>query len=214
MASHSPLPDNPFASRFVRPGTLDFIYPSGISARQLIDRLARQGWRGAIVGRHGSGKSALLSDLFHEVQRAGRRPWHVILHAGERRLPLPLAAIAACGPDGLLLIDGYEQLGRWYRWRLARHCRRAGVGQLVTTHAPCELPTLIVLEPSLDLVRQLVGQLAQGRALPISDQEIAAAFAAAGGNVRETLFALYDLYEERQATGPGPAHGVGHGPQT
>lgn len=213
MAGDSISPDNPFSSCFVRPGALSFIYPPGLSAKQLIDRLAQQGWRGAIVGRHGSGKSALLSDLFHEVQRAGRQPWHVVLHAGQRRLPLPLEAIDACGPQGLLLIDGYEQLGRWYRWRLARRCRRAGVGQLVTTHGPCELPTLVVLEPSLDLVRQLVRQLTQGQPLPITDRDIDAAYTAAEGNVRETLFALYDLFEERQCGRGAQAHGEEDSPQ-
>ena len=196
--SHGPARrDNPFSSRFVRPGALPFVYPDGLSSERLLDRLARHAWRGAIVGGHGSGKSALLASLFEEVQRAGRQPWHVVLREGERRLPLPLEAIAACGPNGLLLIDGYEQLGRWYRWRLARHCRRAGVGQLVTAHAPCELPTLVVLEPTLDLMLRLVQQLSAGQALPIREEEIAAAFAAAGGNVREALFTLYDLFEER-----------------
>lgn len=212
MTSDASRSENPFASRFVRPGALPFVYPADLSAPQLISRLAERAWQGAIVGGHGSGKSALLLDLFAEAQRAGRRPWHVVLQAGQRRLPLPLEAIAACGPQGLLLIDGYEQLGRWYRWRLARYCRRAGVGRLVTTHTPCELPTLIVLQPTLDLMRKLVRQLSGGQPLPISDEEIVAAYTAAGGNVREALFALYDLFEERRTGGQALADGDARGP--
>ncbi|MCL6503431.1 MAG: hypothetical protein K6T86_12145 [Pirellulales bacterium] len=202
--------DNPFASRCVRPGAMTFIYPPGLSAQRLVQQLAQQDWRGAIVGGHGSGKSTLLAELFAEAQRAGRQPWHVVLQAGHRRLPLPLEAIAACGPSGLLLIDGYEQLGRWYRWRLARHCRRAGVGQLVTTHAPCELPTLLVLEPTLELFLQIVQQLARGQALPFERQDIEAAYAQANGNLRDALFALYDLFEERRAARPASTGGDEH----
>ena len=58
-----PSADNPFSTRYTRPGAIPFRFPPGTSADGLVEQLRRQQWRGAIVGPHGSGKSSLVAAL-------------------------------------------------------------------------------------------------------------------------------------------------------
>jgi hypothetical protein len=188
---------NPFSTRFVRPGAAPYLFPDGLSAETLAGRLADLGWTAQIVGPHGSGKSTLLQTLIARIEAAGRRPTLVTLHEGERRLPQAAWETIAQGAPALLAVDGYEQLGRWTRERLRKSCRRRGTGLLVTTHEPAGLPTLFFVSPSLDTTRAVVRRLLANSGCPITDDDIAHCFEKTGGNVRETLFALYDLAEKR-----------------
>ncbi len=61
---------NPFSTRFVRPGALAYRFPPGESAATLVERLAASGWRGQIVGPHGSGKSTLVAALGETLPRS------------------------------------------------------------------------------------------------------------------------------------------------
>ena len=58
-----PAPDaaksNPFSTRFIRPGAIEYLFAPGQTADSLIDRLRHNQWRGQIIGPHGSGKSTL-----------------------------------------------------------------------------------------------------------------------------------------------------------
>lgn len=192
---------NPFATRYVRPGALAYRFPAGDSAEQLVERLCAHGWWGQIVGRHGSGKSTLLAALLPLLSAAGRQTMCIALHPHERRLPR-FGELAALGRDGQLIVDGYEQLGRIGRWRLVRRCRRQGCGLLVTAHGDVGLPTVAVVEPGLETMRQVVRRLLPEQDQVIGDDDVAAAWQACGGNLREALFALYDLYELRRRASP------------
>jgi hypothetical protein len=97
----------------------------------------------------------------------------------------------------ILVIDGYEQLGWYHRWRLKRLCRRGKVGLLVTAHKSVGLPPLLELQPTSVLMRQLVRHLWPEHDRLITDREIDACFESQRGNVREAMFALYDLFESR-----------------
>ncbi len=190
--------ENPFCSRQVRPGGIPYLFSSGQDAADLVDRLRRNGWWGQVVGPHGSGKSALLAALMPAIERAGRRPLLVELHDGQRRLPLELKS----GPDPdratVLIVDGYEQLGYWQRFRLKRFCRRSGPGLLVTVHAPAGLPDLFRTSANLELAQQVVGQLQRNHPAHVAAEDVAERFAQYGDNLRELLFDLYDLYEQRR----------------
>lgn len=191
-------PLNPFSTRFVRPGAIDFHFAGGRSAVDLITALAKQGWRGQIIGPHGSGKSTLLASLAGPLASAGRRTWIYALHDGERRLPASWIADVEDAGANLVVIDGYEQLSYWSRWRLARNCRAREWGLLVTAHQDVGLPTLWTTSPSLELAEEIVARLDPlGQ---ISRQEIALAYAATGGNLREMLFRLYDVVEQQRRT--------------
>jgi hypothetical protein len=211
-----PLPSsdpatNPFSTRYVRPGALPFFFADGQSADALVERLRASGWWGEIVGPHGSGKSALLSALAPRLDQAGRSLLIVELHDGQRRLPPGVLDRSERPAETLLIVDGYEQLSWWSRWRLKQTCRLRGWGLLVATHRPAGLPRLATTRTDLDLARHIVAYLlgrAAGeggsggraaRADAVTDQDVIECFASSGGDLREMLFMLYDRYNRPPA---------------
>ena len=188
---------NPFSSRFIRPGAVPFIFEGGESAAVLVGRLCEQNWWGQIIGPHGSGKSTLLMALAPALEAAGRTVVSMTIHQGEHRLPpLERESINAAIQ---LIIDGYEQLSWWSRRRVKSLCRTSGAGLLVTAHADVGLPTLHQTQSSETLARAVVSRLLSNGHSAISSDDIDRAYAAAGGNLRETLYKLYDIYQQRQA---------------
>ncbi len=188
---------NPFSSRYVRPGAIPFFFPEGCSLEGLVHRLEENGWQGQILGRHGSGKSALLAHLIPAIQQAGRPTRLYTLHQGARQLPEPFPPPDPEPSSLVVVIDGYEQLSRWHRFRLRRLCRQAQWGLLVTAHRSVGLPLLLRLRPDLQLAEQIVQWLLRDGPSLIRPDEIAAAYQAHQGDLREMLFRLYDLWEQR-----------------
>ncbi|MBN2023389.1 MAG: hypothetical protein JW809_11425 [Pirellulales bacterium] len=188
---------NPFATRRVRPGAVPFLFPEGASADVLVTRLRQAGWRGQIVGSHGSGKSTLLAALIPAIERAGRRVVHVALHDGQRRLPADALGKSEIAQPTVLVVDGYEQLGWFARLGARWLCRRRGWGFVATCHEPVRLPVLWTAITTPARVRQIVAALLEDDWSRIAPEEVDAAFARHGDNVRETLFELYDLYQRR-----------------
>ncbi|HEY5313041.1 MAG TPA: hypothetical protein VIK18_11000 [Pirellulales bacterium] len=190
------LLSNPFATRYVRPGAISYRWPPG-GVAEFLDRLKAGNWRGEIVGPHGSGKSTLLAALVPALEAAGHRVILFRLGAGARRLPRGAARLAAAGPGTLVIVDGYEQLAGWARWMLRTACRRRQSGLLVTTHRGSGLPRVAetCVEPAVavDIVRELLGDSGS-----VEPGEVLPALEASGGNLREALFQLYDLYEARR----------------
>jgi hypothetical protein len=162
----------------------------------LFAALERHRWWGAIVGPHGSGKSTLLAALLSRFQAVNRTVHFYVLHAGERKLPPPTADWKV---NSQVIVDGYEQLSWWSRWTLKRACRRASAGLLVTSHERVKgLTTLFTTHVDLGLAQTLARQLLAESVIPMSDEEIESSFRATGGNLRETWFKLYDLYESKR----------------
>lgn len=190
--------ENPFSTCCVRPGAIPYRFPPGEDVDGLVRRLRANGWRGQIVGPHGTGKSALLATLLAAIEQSGCRTHVVRLHDGQRRLTVPPSRIAGLEPGMLFVVDGYEQLSCWNRFRLRRFCRRRKLGLLVTAHGPVGLPDLFRTSTNVELVRQLVDHLAAVQSSFVSTTELEERFAAQRGNVRELLFDLYDLYEQRR----------------
>lgn len=188
---------NPFATCWTRPGALTFQFPAGQGAGQLLQQLAANNWRGAILGPHGSGKSTLLETLKPLLRDAGHTVASVILRDSQRNLPRGWLRDSLASSLPLVIVDGYEQLSlasrAWLHWR----CRRASAGVIVTSHAPTFLPTLIELKPSRALVDQLIADLSTRAPSHVTEADVAASFACHGSNVRELLFALYSLHEAR-----------------
>lgn len=194
-----PADFNPFATRFTRPGALDFTFPDGQDAAQLVARLAAQGWWGQIVGPHGSGKSTLLHSLVPALEAAGRRIAWFTQGARERRLPVTPEETSYWDERTQLVVDGYEQVGWFSRQWLKRMCRSRRAGLLVTTHKSVGLPTLWTTQPDAMLLRQLVDRLLTAEQRPfIRDEDVSRCYQRHAGNLREALFALYDLYEQRR----------------
>lgn len=185
---------NPFATCWTRPGALAFRFAAGQSTAQLVERLAAQNWRGAIIGPHGCGKSTLLETVKPALEAAGRRVQAVALHDGQRHLPRAFYN-GWVSAKTVLFVDGYEQLGWIERWRLARRSRLASVGLLVTSHRPLHIPTLVCLEAKCDLVQQLVADLCAEVSTLITASDVVASHDCHGSNVREIFFDLYDRHE-------------------
>jgi hypothetical protein len=121
----------------------------------------------------------------------------VELHDRQRQLPAEVYRGDAIRPEKVLVVDGYEQLSFWNRLWTRRCCRRRRCGLIVTAHAPVGLPDLFRTSPSFPLVEEVVGRLLQGRPIPWSAKELSDRLEHHQGNVRELLFDLYDLYEDR-----------------
>lgn len=197
-----PMPaGNPFDARFVRPGAVPYCWHSHRSPQALLARLEQNGWRGQIVGPHGSGKSALVAALAEHVRRGGREVVLVELYDGQRRLPIDPKSLAGRPPGAVVVVDGYEQLSRWSRFKLRRQCRRRNLGLLVTSHTSAGFPDLVRTAADLDLAVQLVAQLAGESTFRPSREQIAELLQRHEGDLREVLFALYDVYERRRKGG-------------
>jgi hypothetical protein len=119
---------------------------------------------------------------------------------------MPLGKLGSHFREGpqLVVVDGYEQLSRWNRWRLRSWCRRRGCGLLVTSHAPTGLPARFCTSVSPELAMSVARKLLPPGDRTIGDDHIRRCFAEQGGNLRETLFALYTIYERRRK-GPSQA---------
>ena len=204
-AADRPKADNPFSACCIRPGAIRYLFPEGQCVAGLLERLQAEGWWGQILGAHGTGKSALLATLIPAIEQSGRAALLIELHDGARRLPRGLEQLAGLSPGTVVIIDGYEQLSRWSRWRVKRFCRQRRLGLLVTAHRSVGLPLVSRTESSLALAQRLIGQLSPDCASWVSQQELQERYALHGGNLRELLFDLYDRYERHhRQDGTGP----------
>ena len=190
---------NPFASRNIRPGAQTFLFPPGTSAETLVAKLAEHHWWGEIVGQHGSGKSTLLESLKPPLEGAGRQLESFALRAEQVILPRE-PKLHPWGPRTLVIVDGYEQLTWWQRFRLRSTCRRRRAGLLITTHRPQGLPNLWTTSPTAELAWHVVQRLQQQAPWQlITQDDVQHYFAQNQGDLRETLFSLYDVFERRAA---------------
>ena len=195
------LRSNPFATRYTRPGALRFLFPPGQSLQTVIAGLSSANWTGQIIGPHGSGKSSLVAALLPELAREGRIVAHYVLGQGERRLPFTAAEADRWNVQTQLVIDGFEQLSWWNRKRLRMLCRRSASGLLLTAHQSQGLPTVFQTAPSLELAQSIVQELLGEGEQSITAEDIAQAYRQDPANLREMLFRLYDLYQQRQSWG-------------
>ena len=85
----------------------------------------------------------------------------------------------------------------WNRLLLKRFCRTHGVGLVVASHRSAHLPSLY--ETAVDDTRawRVVQRLQSGFPPRIEIGDLLQRLARHEGNLREALFDLYDLYEER-----------------
>jgi hypothetical protein len=189
---------NPFATCNVRPGAIPFHFPTDVSADVLVDRLELMRWRAQILGPHGSGKTTLLKTLLPVLVSRGRDVAFVDCSWGQRSLPRDLSPVHQWTAATLLVVDGFEQLGFWTRRWLKRKCRIVDCGLLVTGHRSFGLPTLYGVKPQLETIQTIVQQLQHSYLFKVSADHVTRHFADQSGNVRETFFRLYDLYEKRR----------------
>ncbi len=194
---------NPFATRCIRPGAMPYLFLSSVdqhSIESMLECLEKNNHWGQIIGPHGSGKSTLLAALLPILKKRGTEPLLFALHDGQRRLTSEMrAAVAAAPPRSIVVVDGYEQLGRLSRYRLKKTCRRRGLGLLVTAHQSVGLPALHLTRSDLRLLRAVVDYLSSDFPGVISSDDVERSYQAHGDNTREILFSLFDVFEQRRA---------------
>jgi hypothetical protein len=168
-------------------------------------RLQAHAWCGQIVGPHGTGKSTLLAHLLPRLRTWGRVPVHVLLHTGDRRLPASAQAILDTAGANVWVIDGFEQLWWWNRWRLARQARQRCVGLIVTAHRSLGWPTLYTTTVDAALAQTIAAELLATTPDTVTAAEVGPHLHARCGNLRAALFDLYDDYERRRRAPPSGA---------
>ena len=169
-----PAHENPF-----RPERTDALAPLIDEPLEvLLARFASQGHRGVLVGPHGSGKSTLLRTL---APHLGCVTWLRL----RQDLDHNRTALAALPGriDGILMLDGLEQLGPLAWWRV----QRRATGILATSHRSGRLPTLRQHRTSPALLGQIIDALGEPR-----PDDLDQLFAHHMGDVRACLRTLYD----------------------
>ncbi len=163
----------------------------------LMGRLAGLGYRAAIVGPKGSGKTTLLEDLVPRLAGLGFRPRLLRLDEEHRRLApgFEREFCRGLGRRDIVLLDGAEQMN-WWRWGRFRRRSGRGAGLIITCHSAGRLPTLMECRATPELLDRLLGELV-GAPTPDLREEGQRLFEACGGNIREVLRGLYDVYAER-----------------
>ena len=193
---------NPFSARFIQPGVISYIFPEGESLETMMSRFEAAGRRGEIIGPHGTGKSTLIAAMQQMLERNGNDLCVMTLHNGEHRLPFAPSKLPI-GDETILVVDGFEQLSWWSRRVLFQLCGRRRRGILVTAHTPTGLPTLFETMMSPAIGMRVILELLDGvgAAVEHSDRSPLAvsrtfdSLRRHDGNLRETLFELYDDYE-------------------
>jgi hypothetical protein len=168
---------------------------AGTTWDEVFARLATLGYRAAVIGPHGHGKTTFLENLAVRLEERGFRIRSVTLHDGERRLTTEHERTLLEDVDGrdCLLLDGAEQLAAGAWRRVERRSRAAG-GLVITSHRAGLLPTLLECQSTPMLLAELVHDLlaeVPGDQVHPSDGEL---FVRHDGNVRDALRELYDLW--------------------
>lgn len=183
--------ENPFASHRV----LRIRYrPQDVTWKRLLERLAALDYRAAIVGPQGSGKTTLLEDLGARLAANG---FYIAALRLDDRTPFFTRRFLDdffrhVDERTVILLDGADRMGRLCWWRFRRRTTRAA-GLIVATHRAGMLPTLLRCRTDERLLREIVDELLSPSD-DIDEPIVKQLFDRHGGNVRDALRELYDLY--------------------
>lgn len=198
---------NPFSSRYIKPGAREYLFPVGESIEKLIERLHEKRIV-EIVGPHGSGKSTLVEMIRKSIECKFSKiviPSHRDKTESLKEIEL---AIENCSSDDLVIVDGIEQMKASQRNRIFAQCKKNNLMLLVTTHESVGFETLIRTETNYLLFKQMVDEMLHVQSdgdnypesvRPVTDAEIEKVFKEYAPNIREALFALYDIFERRRS---------------
>lgn len=182
--------DNPFATD--RQERITYRVPEP-GWEGLLGRLAELGCRAAVVGAAGSGKTRFLEELAARlVDKRTQIAWLRVERRQARPTDDQVRDLESLRDDSIALIDGGEQLSAtgWRRLREAAH--RAG-GVVVASQRPGLLPTLLACRSTPELLDELVHELCGLRCEELG-HPAPKLIARHGGNIRDALLELYDLW--------------------
>jgi hypothetical protein len=131
------------------------------------------------------------------MRAAGRVVEQVTLSAGQTTFPMDAEEAAGWNERTVLIVDGYEQLAWTSRLWLQGMLAARGAGTLITTHETMGFPTIWKSDLSADLAWRVVSAiLAEGPPSAITPALVEKLLGHHAGNMREVLFALYDVYQQ------------------
>ena len=210
---------NPFSTCFVRPGAIPFLFPAGDRAhserlRELAQRVTSD-CQSLIVGPHGTGKTTLLHSLRPILSEHYSDIQSVLLHTAStcsfgsrwrnqrdqhsvvRRHQSMLA------DEGLLIIDGIEQLSQTAIRRILWRSRRRKQHLLATSHRPIRhLNTIYHSHVDAGVLQSLIHSLMQNshqERTRIVQSVLSRRSLSKVTNVRELLFDLYDAVADHSS---------------
>lgn len=214
-------PTNPFSTSCIAPSKVAYRFGHGVSGANpqtvnahleaLLAKL-RGGRRAVIVGPHGTGKSTLLHTFLPKLQRSFPKvAFHQLSNDPSIGIGKRLAERLSGGKrirnglvdlpeDGLLVVDGWEQLTRPSRWRIAKSAASRKVTLLATCHH--RLPgwtSLYETKSTPKLIRSLAGDLLSDSPYEIRkmvDGDLKNRNLAPTTNVRDLWFEMYDRVED------------------
>ena len=94
------------------------------------------------------------------------------------------------------IVDGFEQLNWYCRHHFIRRCQNLGHGLLISTHRQINIPLLYQTQSNWNLALHLANKLWPEIQDVISGKILRQLYKKHHPNMREFLFACYDLYEE------------------
>ncbi|MCY2985030.1 MAG: hypothetical protein NTY15_15505 [Planctomycetota bacterium] len=203
-----PMHANPFSTRFIQPGAIDYQRFDGGTVNELAQKfLELPTKRGSIIGPHGSGKSTLLANLVSEFQSLRPNTQIHSLRFSTDRSPRKalLESISSWTEDSIVILDGYEQLGFWSRLQVNRRARRQSIALLATAHQVIRgFQTLWETSVTETSSRWVVQRLLQETVHPematdlLASETWALSRSRHQQNLRESLFDMYDWYQGRK----------------
>lgn len=181
--------DNPFRTNRV----LRVRYRmSGESLEDLLDRLKQFGYRGAIVGPKGTGKTTLLEDLGPALAAMGFKVVRLRLDDRTKSFPREFLKrfFSELSKRDVILFDGAEQMS-WLEWRNFKGRSKRARGLVITSHRPGMLPTLRECSTSPELLDEIITELLDGE--PATQTGTVELHQKHNGNLRDALREMYDL---------------------
>jgi len=152
------------------------------------------GFRGAILGKHGRGKTTLLCDLNSHIQKRNHECELVFIPRDRNGQCNVIEEASKRGHEGaIILVDGIERLPFISRHRLISASKLFG-GFIATTHRPGRLKTLVRCRTSPESLLGILESL--GTTNPKLSAHAVSLWSAHRGNVRSVLRELYDLHSE------------------
>jgi ABC-type dipeptide/oligopeptide/nickel transport system ATPase component len=198
---------NPFSTKFWTPGTIPYWFDEKeeLDINTLIGQKFESGLVMQIAGSHGSGKSTLLRTIMQYLEQQHFAIRFEVLNNRQRKLSPDFLPIRH-DKKVFYMVDGYEQLSLWERFRLRFQNWSLTGGLLLTTHKPVlGIRVLYKTTPKFELFVKLVQELTKTSPATYSDSfsfgttELREIYQRADGNFRTAFFELYDIVQEKES---------------
>jgi len=196
---------NPFSTKFWASGAIPFLFSE---PGERLDTLLEKAGRHPIcqiVGPHGSGKSTLLLELRKGYEKEGEEVRYLFFNNNQQQQAQQQPPVSDWQNPGdalfratpfratqTLLVDGFEQLSLFNRFRLLFQAKRLTKRLILTVHRPVWfIPILYRTEPQFSTFVQVVRQIVPN---PPEESILRTVYDHSGGNFRDAFFELYDMF--------------------